>query len=426
MSLQRRTGPRGTDVHHLGKVLPSTLQRYRDALRPFVAFLLENHFNPVDASEFDDLFVEFKHEHTPRRAAFEATVAALEFAAPPLKGHLPWSRAVLSGWHISDPIHHTVPMLRAPARFLCCHMAALGRPRVGAGMVLQRELGLRPGEAVGVRPDDVTLPEQMTVSQNSRRAVVALGTRKSTKAKRVQSVVVRNPVVIGLLRWLVKTAQESSKDCTLMGCSYDSYRNLLRSTQAQAGLAGSYTPHSPRAGFATESVAEGQDFVTVREGGRWLSDSSLRIYLDLVGAASLDQQHRLSGRGPELAWAAAHFLDFLPGAADCQLLADYNGASCEDPFINCGPGERTRWTVVPTMGPSQRRDPRWVPPSETAITETGHATPSDDDGSGSDRVTFELRPPHAKGNDKHSTRGRGRGAQGRGGSQGRGKSSQGQ
>ena len=41
---QMATVPRGADPHHLKKVLPVTLQRYRESLRPFVAFLLQNRF----------------------------------------------------------------------------------------------------------------------------------------------------------------------------------------------------------------------------------------------------------------------------------------------------------------------------------------------------------------------------------------------
>ena len=110
---QMATGPRGADPHHLKKVLPVTLQRYRESLRPFVSFLLEHRFSPSTPGEWDDLFMEYKFEHTPRRAAFEATVAALEFANPRVKGGLPWCRATLAGWSVSDPIHHTVPLLGA-------------------------------------------------------------------------------------------------------------------------------------------------------------------------------------------------------------------------------------------------------------------------------------------------------------------------
>ena len=89
--------------------------------------------------------------------------------------------------------------------------------------------------------------------------------------------------MIGSLRWLCHACKPGS---TLLAISYDGYRKLLSSAQAQAKLSADYAPHSPRAGYATESIAEGQDFISVREGGRWLC-----IYLDLVGAASLAQQH---------------------------------------------------------------------------------------------------------------------------------------
>ena len=102
------TGPRGRDPHHMEKVLPTTLRRYREALRPFVAFLLENILSPSEAAEWDDLLMEYKHEHMPRRAAFEALVAALEFANPRVKGGLTWCRVTIAGWAIAAPIHHTV------------------------------------------------------------------------------------------------------------------------------------------------------------------------------------------------------------------------------------------------------------------------------------------------------------------------------
>ena len=77
------TGPRKPDQHHPGKVLPSTLRRYRESLRPFVVYLIENTFSPSEPAEYDDLLMEYKNEKCPRRAAFESLVAALEFACPP-------------------------------------------------------------------------------------------------------------------------------------------------------------------------------------------------------------------------------------------------------------------------------------------------------------------------------------------------------
>ena len=103
-----------------------------------------------------------------------------------------------------------------------------------------------------------------------------------------------------------------------------------------AKLEAGYTPHSARAGFATESIAEGRDFVSVRESGRWLNDTSLRVYLDLVGAASLAQQHKVQGIEHELLFAATNFLELLPGARDFQRAEDHHGSQECDAFARTG------------------------------------------------------------------------------------------
>ena len=108
----------------------------------------------------------------------------------------------------------------------CLLYRAAGRPRVAGGLVVQRELGLRPGEVISLFPRDIVLPESLAAGSGVIRAIVSLGTRKSTKAKRMQSVVVRSPLIIGLLRWLVHSCTAES---SLMGCSYDTYRRLLLS-----------------------------------------------------------------------------------------------------------------------------------------------------------------------------------------------------
>ena len=407
------------------KVLPSTLRRYREALRPFVAYLLENIFSPSEAAEWDDLLMEYKHEHTPRRAAFEALVAALEFANPRVKGGLTWCRVTLTGWAISAPIHHTVPLLRAPCRLLACYIAAAGRPRVAGGLVVQRELGLRPGEVTALFPDDVTLPESLAAGAGAVRAIVSLGTRKSTKAKRIQSVIVRNPFVIGVLRWLIHTC---APQATLMGCSYDTYRKLLRTAQTSARLEAGYTPHSPRAGFATESIAEGLDFVAVREAGRWLSDTSLRVYLDLVGAASLAQLQKQQGREAELVYAATHVLDFFPGALKFQHREDHEGAATEDIF-GAGSAAWAGRPVVSRVGCDKRPNPAGLPGAETHKGPDADESSSSDNG-GAPRVTWcssvggeEAGGSSEQGNGRPAQRGRGRG-QARGGRGARGRGQQ--
>ena len=67
-----------------------------------------------------------------------------------------------------------------------------------------------------------------------------------------------------------------------------------------------FTSHSGRAGFASEARPGGRDFVEIREEGRWLSDSSLRVYIDVVSAASIDLELSLSGLKSAIQFAQSH------------------------------------------------------------------------------------------------------------------------
>ena len=48
-----------------------------------------------------------------------------------------------------------------------------------------------------------------------------------------------------------------------------------------------WTPHSPRAGFASDLTALGVDFAVIQNLGRWLSATSLRTYIDVITTASI-------------------------------------------------------------------------------------------------------------------------------------------
>ena len=75
-----------------------------------------------------------------------------------------------------------------------------------------------------------------------------------------------------------------------------------------------FTPHSARAGFASDACAAGRSFVEIREAGRWVADSSLRTYVDIVTAAAISTSLRLEGLRPAILWARANVLEFFPEA----------------------------------------------------------------------------------------------------------------
>ena len=79
---------------------------------------------------------------------------------------------------------------------------------------------------------------------------------------------------LALLRWLRSTCADDAK---LIGVSYEQYRRLLNKCLAELDLGHvGWSPHSPRAGFASDLIVRGCGFDKTRELGRWSSEQSLR------------------------------------------------------------------------------------------------------------------------------------------------------
>ena len=141
--------------------------------------------------------------------------------------------------------------------------------------------------------------------------MINLGAKTGTKVKRPQGVQlsrVFQPVAFVLMSSL---ALSTPTDQFIMGgLQPAAYQRLLARACVALSLP-MFTPHSARAGFATDLWMEGLDFVSIRELGRWRSDSSLRIYLDAVAvnatAASLSVQ-QWKDVLPDI---ATHFLDMF-------------------------------------------------------------------------------------------------------------------
>ena len=92
------------------------------------------------------------------KSGFEATVAAVEFFFPRCRGAMKRSRAINKGWSVWHVPRHTVTLGRAHAKLVAAHLSALGAPAFGLGVILQRELGLRPLEMLNLLSTDVVLP----------------------------------------------------------------------------------------------------------------------------------------------------------------------------------------------------------------------------------------------------------------------------
>ena len=204
-------------------------------------------------------------------------------------------------------------MGEAPAAFLAVHIAARGHPRLGAAVVLQQAMGLRPSEILGIWGQDIILPEDRAATNHDSFAVVGLGVRSGTKAKRPQSVLLRASVKVALLRWL---RHGRACDEVLVGYSYGQYRRLLHKTFEALDLVSlGWSPHSPRAGFASDLVAAGIPIKTIMDLGRWLSESSARTYIDVTASAAILVTFRMRHLAEAMAYACSHLLTFFPDAS---------------------------------------------------------------------------------------------------------------
>ena len=310
------TTSRRLDPHALLRVTPTTLNRYRRQALTLSSWALAKDLAPSTDRDWDGVLVEFKNFHPAlRKHDFHTMVAAVEFFFPELKGKLSMAHAALRGWDISYSTKHTVPMGRAIATLFATHMAARGNHRLGAGLYLQARKGLRPGELFDIRREDLVLPSDTCEADSPGYCVIGLGVRVGTKAKRAQSVVIdphEHPQLIILLERLAST---TGAGCKLFPHTIEQYRSEIKLIEQLLGLSFGFGPHSPRAGFASEGRARGMSFVELREAGRWVADSSLRIYIDCVSAAAISVTLRSKGLVPALTFAAEHALEYFPVSA---------------------------------------------------------------------------------------------------------------
>ena len=162
MRLRGQRGPEGStwlDEDAAARVQAVTLDRYRLAAQKFCSWCTSSGHIPLDVQDWDDFMLIYKSEAQLSRAAFTYLVAAVEFYHSRFKGSLSRCHASLDRMGISNATKHTLPLLSSHACLFCSHFACLGYARLGGGLVFQQRRGLRPGEMLSLRPEDLAFSE---------------------------------------------------------------------------------------------------------------------------------------------------------------------------------------------------------------------------------------------------------------------------
>ena len=303
----RRAGPLRPDAHAIERRNPHTVQQYRRHLRIFLQWCAEHGLELTDTAALDDLLVEFKNMCDVSKAQFAYTLSAVQMAYPAARGNLQWAASVLRDMEIQCPIQHHLALPYGLSLVLAIAMALMGHSRLAAGLIISQQRGLRPSEWLRLEKGDVTLPEWLAFGNNGA-AVLNLGARTGTKVKRAQAVLIdarRHPLALALIRVLVTTtppARQLAGPQNLPG-----YQKVLAAACTSLMLP-LFTPHSARAGFATDGFLANRDFVSLREEGRWQSDKSLHTYLDAVTTCSQAASTAAHHWGPTIRWLESNFM----------------------------------------------------------------------------------------------------------------------
>ena len=269
------------------RVRPRTLDRYAEAIRPFICWATSVGLRLDTTVDLDRALLRFAHEAPGvSRSSFGTLMAAIVFFLPEV-GPFPLAVQTRRGLLAYSPTQHKTPALWVFALALAWGCLQRGRPLVGAAVLVQFAGLLRPSELLGLRSVDAVLPEVAPPFAGGGSCSLILGALSSrgTKVNRLQSVTLDNVLAVGALRFLLSRA--ASPSVSLVGLTLAQYgRELQASAElCQFPLWGlRFTPHSLRAGAATQARMDGMSVQELMFRGRWAHESTLRVYLDVAMA----------------------------------------------------------------------------------------------------------------------------------------------
>ena len=259
-----------------GTISANTLSKYKDAVSKFHAFFQQHRIHIKHYEDIDGMIMVYKNHEQITRSQLEYLIAALLFFFPPLKRiGLEYSKKAAAGKAGQHQTRHTVPLIGVGCKYFGIVLVTNGKARMGFGIAFQQATALRPSELRALLQEHILVP-----SGETGRFIIRLGANVGTKVKREQWAVLdsyKHTDLAWLLLMLLKCTKPGEK---LFPFSYASYNKALQQVEESLGLDLGTTPHSPRAGYASEEAASGTPVLEIMRGGRWGSEGSMKTYID--------------------------------------------------------------------------------------------------------------------------------------------------
>ena len=268
---------------------PSTNKKYLGAVSDFDKWL-SSHYNDIYLpEEFDRVLTIYLHHlHKTNRGKGQAsnTVYGILSLVPHLKPHLLLAQLSLRGWNKLAPARSYPPLTLELTFTIALNLVIHNQLRAAIATLLAFDCFLRISEFLDLRRCDIADVRDSRVSSTAASMTVRL---RKTKTGRNQWVVVRNPIVLHLIRTIIAPLRPSSQQL-LFPYSTDQYRRLFKDACARLQLSTEYVPHSLRHGGATHCFVQGMPMEDVLTRGRWASSKSARRYIQ-TGRALLLNMH---------------------------------------------------------------------------------------------------------------------------------------
>ena len=265
---------------------PSTLVKYKHAVREFIVWAEEYQVTVTTVEQMDDALTDYFHDMYETndgsgKGVAAATLYGVVKFLPRLKNKLPTAELSLRGWNRKHPAVSYPPMTWELAVVASVQLVRHGWLKHAIGVLLAFDCFLRVGELVGLRKSDVADHGDVRVGSTHRRMLIRL---RQTKTGVNQWVEVESTEVQWLIRHLVRSCPTG--ETKLFGFSAYQFRSRFKEICSELGLSTSYVPHSLRHGGATRWHLQGKFIEDILLRGRWSSNKSARRYIQ-AGRAML-------------------------------------------------------------------------------------------------------------------------------------------